>query len=63
MEESWQNEKFAPELLPYRTEIVEILLGQINYMGNKLEEIDSTDVKKDVHQMELDRYELDRLAV
>lgn len=62
MEEAWLNEKFAPEILPHKTEIVELLLGQITYMEERLQQLESTDFKKGIHQMEIDRWEYVRLA-
>lgn len=55
MEEAWLNEKFAPEVLPHKTEIVEIVLGQIRNMEDQLERLAHTDFKKGLHQMEIDR--------
>ncbi|KAL1514286.1 hypothetical protein ABEB36_003567 [Hypothenemus hampei] len=55
IEEAWLNEKFAPEILPHKTEIVELLLGQITHMEEQLQQVSSTDFKKGIHQMELDR--------
>ncbi|XP_019878777.2 DNA replication complex GINS protein SLD5 [Aethina tumida] len=55
MEEAWMNEKFAPEILPNKFEIVECLLGQITYMEENLSNLESTDFKKSIHQLEVDR--------
>lgn len=55
MEVAWQNEKFAPEILPHKREIVELLLGQITYLEERLQQLPSTDFKKGIHQMEIDR--------
>ncbi|XP_066143807.1 DNA replication complex GINS protein SLD5 [Euwallacea fornicatus] len=54
-EEAWLNEKFAPEILPHKSEIVDLLLGQISYMEERLQQLQSTDFKKAIHQMEVDR--------
>ncbi|KAJ8973532.1 hypothetical protein NQ317_015666 [Molorchus minor] len=55
MEEAWINEKFAPEVLPHKLEIVECLLGQISYMEGNLQNLKSSDFKKSIHQLEVDR--------
>lgn len=55
MEEAWLNEKFAPEILPNKSEIVECLLGQISYMEENLQNLSSSDFQKSLHQMEVDR--------
>ncbi|KAJ8911739.1 hypothetical protein NQ315_003639 [Exocentrus adspersus] len=55
MEEAWINEKFAPEILPHKLELVECLLGQISYMEDNLRSLNSTDFKKIIHQLEVDR--------
>ncbi|KAH1001989.1 DNA replication complex GINS protein SLD5 [Dendroctonus ponderosae] len=55
MEVAWLNEKFAPEILPHKREIVELLLGQITYLEERLQQLPSTDFKKGIHQMEIDR--------
>ncbi|KAF2884147.1 hypothetical protein ILUMI_22036 [Ignelater luminosus] len=55
MEEAWLNEKFAPEILPNKSEIVDCLLGQISYMEENLQNLSSNDFQKSLHQMEVDR--------
>ncbi|EFA03409.1 DNA replication complex GINS protein SLD5 [Tribolium castaneum] len=55
MEEVWVNEKFAPEILPHKQEVVDCVLGQISYMEKNLETLPSTDFKKGIHQLEVDR--------
>lgn len=55
MEEAWLNEKFSPEILPHKTEMVEILLGQIAYIEENLKKLKTTDFKKTLYQMESDR--------
>jgi len=55
MEEAWLNEKFSPEILPHKTEIVEILLGQLAYIEENLKKLKNTDFKRGLHQMEVDR--------
>nr|CAH7755197.1 unnamed protein product [Callosobruchus chinensis] len=55
MEEAWVNEKFAPEILPHKMEVVDCLLGQIAYMEENLQSLACTDFRKSVHQLEVDR--------
>lgn len=55
MEEAWINEKFAPEVLPHKQDVVELLLGQIQYFEERLEDLDSKDFQKNIRQMEIDR--------
>lgn len=55
MEEAWRNEKFAPEILPNKSEVVDCLLGQISYMEENLRNLKSTDFQKSIHQLEVDR--------
>lgn len=55
MEETWINEKFAPELLPNRLELVECLLLQIKNMEENLESLSSSDFQKGIYQLEVDR--------
>lgn len=55
MRESWLNEKFAPEILPNKQELVDCLLGQINTMEGNIESLPSTDFQKAIYQMEVDR--------
>ncbi|XP_023019795.1 DNA replication complex GINS protein Sld5 [Leptinotarsa decemlineata] len=55
MEESWSNEKFAPEILPHKFEIVECLLDQITSMEGNIRRLNSTDFRKSIHQLEVDR--------
>lgn len=55
MEEAWINEKFAPEVLPHRFEVVELLLGQIQYFEERIQELDSGSFQRNVRQLEVDR--------
>lgn len=55
MMEAWLNEKFAPEILPHKSEVVDCLLGQIMYMEENLSNLSNADFQKSLHQMELDR--------
>lgn len=55
MEEIWINEKFAPEILPNKLDVVDHVLGQISYMEQNLRTLSSSDFKKGLHQLEVDR--------
>ncbi|XP_076256175.1 DNA replication complex GINS protein Sld5 isoform X2 [Rhynchophorus ferrugineus] len=55
MEENWLNEKFSPEILPNRMDIVELLLDQITTLENNLKKLSNADFKKGLYQMEVDR--------
>lgn len=55
MEEAWVNEKFAPEILPHKAEIVDCLLGQVTFMEENLKKLSATDFRKSIHQLEVDR--------
>lgn len=55
MEEAWINEKFAPEVLPHKYEVVELLLGQIQYFEERVDDLDNKDFQKNIRQMEIDR--------
>lgn len=55
MEETWLNEKFAPELLETRTELVECMLEQITQMEENIKRAKKGDFKVSLHRMEIDR--------
>ncbi|KAF5304473.1 hypothetical protein FQA39_LY09669 [Lamprigera yunnana] len=55
MEEAWRNEKFAPEILPQKYEILDYILGQINHVDENLSGIHNDDLRRSMHQMELER--------
>lgn len=55
MEETWLNEKFSPEILPNKMEIVELLLDQITTLETNLKKLNNSDFKKGLYQMEVDR--------
>lgn len=55
VEEAWINEKFAPEILPNKSELVDCLLEQLTFMEENLLNLSCTDFKKSIHQMEVDR--------
>ncbi|KAG8228791.1 hypothetical protein J437_LFUL006670 [Ladona fulva] len=55
LEEAWMNEKFSPEILPHRTEIVDCMLEQIHQMEENLNKLKKSDFRVVIHRMELDR--------
>lgn len=55
LEEAWVNEKFAPEILPHKAEVVDCLLGQISVMEENLQNLSCTDFRKSIYQMEVER--------
>lgn len=55
IEEMWINEKFAPEVLPHKYDVVLCMLDQINCMEGNLETLDNSDFKKNLHKLEVDR--------
>ena len=55
MEEIWLNEKFSPELLPHRIEIVDCVLDQVQQMEENVSRLKKNDFRVVIHRMELDR--------
>ncbi|KAL4231598.1 DNA replication complex GINS protein SLD5 [Mactra antiquata] len=55
LEEAWLNEKFAPELLETKTELVECMLEQITEMEENIKRAKKGDFKVSLHCMEIDR--------
>ncbi|KAK7866065.1 hypothetical protein R5R35_013564 [Gryllus longicercus] len=55
LENAWLNEKFSPELLPHQTDIVDCMFEQISGMEENLEKVDQSDIRVEIHRMELDR--------
>lgn len=55
IENAWLNEKFAPELLPHRSDLVECMLQQISHMEENMKRLEKGDLRLMVHRMELDR--------
>ncbi len=55
MTSAWINEKFAPVLLPYQTQIVDCLLDQIKQMEGNLKEVGKADFRVPLHKLELAR--------
>ncbi|XP_073510117.1 DNA replication complex GINS protein SLD5 [Phyllobates terribilis] len=55
LEEAWLNEKFAPELLESKSEIVECVMEQLNHMEQNLQRARQGDLKISFHHMEIER--------
>ncbi|XP_064421759.1 DNA replication complex GINS protein SLD5 [Latimeria chalumnae] len=55
LEEAWLNEKFAPNLLEDKSEIVECVMEQLNYMEENLRRAKKGDLKVSIHHMEIER--------
>lgn len=55
IENAWLNEKFAPELLPHQSDLVECMLQQISHMEENMKRLEKGDLRLMVHRMELDR--------
>ncbi|KAK7463984.1 hypothetical protein BaRGS_00038024, partial [Batillaria attramentaria] len=55
LEEAWLNEKFAPELLEGKMDLVECMLEQISAMEENLRLARKGDPKISLHRMEIDR--------
>ncbi|KAI4890143.1 hypothetical protein NFI96_020029 [Prochilodus magdalenae] len=55
LEEAWLNEKFSPELLENKSELVECVMEQLTHMEENLQRVRKGDLKASVHRMEIDR--------
>lgn len=55
LEMMWSNEKFAPELLECKTEIVDCMLDQIAEMNGNIPKAKKSDFRVAIHKMEVDR--------
>uniref|UniRef100_A0A673C470 DNA replication complex GINS protein SLD5 n=1 Tax=Sphaeramia orbicularis TaxID=375764 RepID=A0A673C470_9TELE len=55
LEEAWLNEKFSPELLENKSEVVECVMEQLTHMEANLQRVKKGDTKASVHRMEIDR--------
>lgn len=55
LEQAWMNEKFAPELLESKCEIVECIMEQLDHMESNLRRAPKGDLKVSIHRMELER--------
>ncbi|KAI3372413.1 hypothetical protein L3Q82_022902 [Scortum barcoo] len=55
LEEAWMNEKFSPELLENKSEVVECVMEQLTHMEANLQRVKKGDAKASIHRMEIDR--------
>lgn len=55
IEEAWLNEKFAPEILPHQSDLVDCMLQQITHMEENIKRLEKGDLRVMIHKMELDR--------
>lgn len=55
LEEAWLNEKFSPDLLECKSEIVECVMEQLDHMEKNLQRAKKGDLKITVHRMEMER--------
>ncbi|XP_075767047.1 DNA replication complex GINS protein SLD5 isoform X1 [Pelodiscus sinensis] len=55
LEQAWLNEKFAPELLESKSEIVECVMEQLDHMESNLKRAKHGDLKVSIHRMEIER--------
>uniref|UniRef100_A0AAV2MSK5 GINS complex subunit 4 n=1 Tax=Knipowitschia caucasica TaxID=637954 RepID=A0AAV2MSK5_KNICA len=55
LEEAWLNEKFSPELLENKSEVVECVMEQLTHMEANLQRVKKGDAKASIHRMEIDR--------
>ncbi|CAB3989451.1 DNA replication complex GINS SLD5 [Paramuricea clavata] len=55
LEQAWLNEKFAPELLESKVELVECMLDQIKEMEENLKEAGKGDLVGSLHRLEIQR--------
>ncbi|KAL5021724.1 hypothetical protein ScPMuIL_000879 [Solemya velum] len=55
LEQAWADEKFAPDLLEAKTDLVECMLEQINEMEENIQRAKRGDFKVSLHRMEIDR--------
>lgn len=51
----WRNEKFAPEILPHKIDIVECLLDLASSMEENIDNLSVGDFKRTIYQLEVDR--------
>uniref|UniRef100_A0A452RS25 DNA replication complex GINS protein SLD5 n=1 Tax=Ursus americanus TaxID=9643 RepID=A0A452RS25_URSAM len=55
LEQAWMNEKFAPDLLESKSEIVECVMEQLDHMEENLRRAKKGDLKVSIHRMEMER--------
>lgn len=55
LQNTWLNEKFAPELLPHQSDMLDLMLGQIEHMEENILPLDKNDFRYITHRIELER--------
>ncbi|XP_067657589.1 DNA replication complex GINS protein SLD5-like [Haliotis asinina] len=55
LEEAWLDEKFSPDLLEAKTDLVDCMLEQITAMEENIRSAKKGDFKVSIHRMEIDR--------
>ncbi|KAK9498526.1 hypothetical protein O3M35_003139 [Rhynocoris fuscipes] len=55
LNEAWINEKLSPELLPHKSEYVEVMMEQITQMEENVSRLNPTDLRNLIHRQELER--------
>ncbi|KAL1115053.1 hypothetical protein AAG570_007084 [Ranatra chinensis] len=55
LQEAWANERLAPELLPHKSELVEVMMEQVEQMEANVKQLATTDLRSIVHRQELER--------
>lgn len=55
LQEAWVNEHLAPELLPHKSEFVEVMMEQIEQMEENVNLLESNDLRSLIHKQELER--------
>jgi len=51
--QAWLNEKFAPDLLPHHSEIVDCMMEQLTVMQHNVDRARKADLKVSIHKMEV----------
>ncbi|XP_051157724.1 DNA replication complex GINS protein SLD5 [Leptopilina boulardi] len=55
LKNAWLNEKFAPELLPHKENLIRFMMQCLSDMEEKLESLEKDDIRITIHTMELNR--------
>lgn len=55
LESAWTNEMCAPEILPHQSDMIELMMGQVEHMEGNMRNLDKNDFRYVVHQMEIER--------
>ncbi|XP_074640443.1 DNA replication complex GINS protein SLD5-like [Tubulanus polymorphus] len=55
LEEAWMNEKFSPELLEIKSDLVDCMLEQVKEMEENIQRAKKNDFRVFIHKMEIDR--------